>query len=405
MTASKSSSWNESRLAWGLGMALMASIAPAHAEEGDVLDTLQLHGFLSQALVITDDNDFFGPSSDHSGSLEFTEIGANVSLRPHEDVLIAAQLLSRRAGGEGSDADPTLDYGLIDYQLHSNQRRNIGIQLGRFKNPFGFYNQTRDVAFTRPSILLPQSIYFDRTRSLALSADGISLYAEERIPSGTLRFQVGTGKPKTNRDLSDQLFQGASDSNVEPDGLSSIAQLLYEHQGGKFVTALSVADVNLKTRLRDDRGQFDFQPWILSAQYNEELWSLTGEFAIRNFTTEGSGAIRNTDIVGESWYLQYQRRFLEDWQWLIRYDDLVNNRDDRDGDRFTRRVGGAFPSHSQFAKDWTLGLQWTPTSRLMLAGEYHYVDGTGWLPTQDNPDPSETERYWNMLLFQVSLRF
>ncbi|ERS85051.1 hypothetical protein Q671_09630 [Halomonas sp. PBN3] len=31
----------------------------------------------------------------------------------------------------------------------SNQPRTLGIQVGRFKNPFGFYNQTRDVAFTR----------------------------------------------------------------------------------------------------------------------------------------------------------------------------------------------------------------------------------------------------------------
>ena len=41
----------------------------------------------------------------------------------------------------------------------------------------------------------------------------------------------------------------------------------------------------------------------------------------------------------------------------------------------------------------------------MLAGEYHVVDGTGWLPKQDNPDAGETRQHWNMLLFQLSLRF
>ncbi|PKG53027.1 hypothetical protein CXF87_08475, partial [Halomonas sp. MES3-P3E] len=102
-----------------------------------------MHGFLSQALVVTDDNDFFGPSSQDEGSFEFTEIGLNVSLRPHQDVLLAAQMLSRRAGGDSSDAYPELDYGLIDYQMVSDQQRTFGIQLGRIKNPFGFYNQTR----------------------------------------------------------------------------------------------------------------------------------------------------------------------------------------------------------------------------------------------------------------------
>ncbi|WP_342714265.1 hypothetical protein [Halomonas saccharevitans] len=97
--------------------------------EERVLDTLQMHGFLSQALIITDDNDFFGPSSEDEGSFKFTEIGANVSLRPHEDILLATQVLSRRAGGDGSNARPMLDYGIVDYQMLSNQQRTFGIQL------------------------------------------------------------------------------------------------------------------------------------------------------------------------------------------------------------------------------------------------------------------------------------
>lgn len=192
MSVSKSFRWIDGPAALGLLATLALPAGQAWAEEG-VLDTLQMHGFLSQALVITDDNNFFGPSSEGDGSLKYTEIGANASIRPHENVLLAAQILSRRAGGDGEDAAPSLDYGLIDYQMISNQQRTLGIQVGRFKNPFGFYNQTRDVAFTRPSILLPQSIYFDRTRSLGLSGDGLSLYYEEMVPSGTLRTQIGIG--------------------------------------------------------------------------------------------------------------------------------------------------------------------------------------------------------------------
>ncbi|WP_331280652.1 hypothetical protein [Halomonas sp. BC04] len=106
-------------------LAALALGAPVAAAEEGPLDTLQMHGFLSQALVITDRNDFFGPSSSGSGSLKFTEIGANASLRPHQDFLVAAQVLSRRAGGDGSDARPVLDYGIIDYQLHSSQQRTL----------------------------------------------------------------------------------------------------------------------------------------------------------------------------------------------------------------------------------------------------------------------------------------
>ncbi len=63
------------------------------------------------------------------------------------------------------------------------------------KNPLGFYNDTRDVPFTRPSILLPQSIYFDRTRKLAIAADGVHLYGEYRSDYGDVSFQAGVVRP------------------------------------------------------------------------------------------------------------------------------------------------------------------------------------------------------------------
>jgi len=405
MSVSKSFRWIDGPAALIFLATLALPAGQASAEEG-VLDTLQMHGFLSQALVITDDNNFFGPSSEGNGSLKYTEIGANASIRPHENVLLAAQILSRRAGGDGEDAAPSLDYGLIDYQMISNQQRTLGIQVGRFKNPFGFYNQTRDVAFTRPSILLPQSIYFDRTRSLGLSGDGLSLYYEEMVPSGTLRTQIGIGQAQAGDDLRRTMRLEDAPGDLEPRD-SAIAQIKYEHDGGRIVAALSAATAKAKFEshaptLND--GDFEFVPWVLSLQYNAEHWSLTGEYAIRSSRLEGfDNPFLNFDVTGESWYIQYARRFNDNWQWLVRYDSLTSNRDDRDGQAF--EASGAGPAHSQFADDITLGLQWSVNPRLMLAAEYHHVDGTGWLPIQDNPAPSETERRWNMLLFQLSLRF
>ncbi|WP_240721681.1 hypothetical protein [Halomonas marinisediminis] len=405
MNVSKSFQWIERRLAPLLVTALTSLSGQALAGNG-VLDTLQMHGFLSQALVITDDNNVFGPSSEDGGSLKYTEIGANVSLRPHQDLLLAAQVLSRRAGGDGRDARPVLDYGVLDYQMVSSQQRTFGIQLGRSKNPFGFYNQTRDVAFTRPSILLPQSIYFDRTRSLALSGDGVTLYHEESLPHGTLRTQIGFGKPQAEDDLRRTMRLEDTPGELEPRE-STIAQIKYEHDGGRIIAALSAASAKARFEPRTsgmNSGDFHFQPWILSLQYNAELWSLTGEYAIRQSTLEGfANPFLNFDVTGESWYLQYARRFHDDWQWLVRYDSLISNRDDRSGQAY--ESSGAGPAHSQFADDITLGLQWNVSHRLKLAAEYHHVDGTGWLPAQDNPDPSATTRRWNMLLFQLSLRF
>ena len=86
-------------------------------------------------------------------------------MRPLSNLQFSVQGLSRTAG-EGSPGNIRLDYGFIDYTFSNQENSQFGIRLGRMKNPLGFYNDTRDVPFTRPSILLPQSIYFDRTRKL-----------------------------------------------------------------------------------------------------------------------------------------------------------------------------------------------------------------------------------------------
>lgn len=405
MTESVSYRWRINQLLPGAGLAISGLFtSPAAMAWDDVMDTLQMHGFLSQAWIISDTNDFFGPSSDGGGSFQYTELGINASLRPHRDILLAAQMLSRQAGKD-SDASPNLDYGLIDYQMFSNQQRTLGLQAGRIKNPFGFYNQTRDVAFTRPSILLPQSIYFDRTRSLGLAGDGASLYLEERLPIGTIYAQASFGQAQVGDDAQRTLRLGETRGELD-EGTSAIGQIRYEHHGGQFVAALSTGRATADFDSRPGgpgNGRFRFQPTVLSLQYNEEFWSLTAEYALRELSLQGFDNFRNFDTTGESWYLQYTRRFHDDWQWLLRYDKLVNDREDPSGRAY--EASGAGPAYSQYAEDITLGLQWAVHPQVMLAAEYHHIDGTGWLPVETNTGSWDSQRRWQLLLLQLSLRF
>ena len=160
----------------------------------DLPADLQIHGFASQAYITTSDNDVFG-NSDNGGSFGLTESGLNASVRPLPRVLLSAQLLSRRAG-EGNTGMPRLDFGFLDYRIYSHEANQFGIRVGRLKNPFGFYNDTRDVPFTRPSIMLPQSIYFDRVRNISLSGDSVQLYGEAAVSNwGTVSTQFGVFLP------------------------------------------------------------------------------------------------------------------------------------------------------------------------------------------------------------------
>lgn len=127
----------------------------------ELFEGFQVHGFLSQGYILTTNNNFFG-SSERGGSLDFTEMGINASWMVRPYLQTAVQILSRRAG-EAAENEPELDFALLDYTAVETADRRLGVRGGRVRLPFGLYGDTRDVAFTRPSILLPQSIYFDRT--------------------------------------------------------------------------------------------------------------------------------------------------------------------------------------------------------------------------------------------------
>src|SRR5258706_2757979 len=133
--------------------------------------TVQFHGFIGQSYIHTDRNQFFGHSTGN-GHFQFRELGANVSWQAQPNLLFAAQAVSRHAG-DGDNGEPRLDYALADYGIVSNEQYSLGMRAGPVKKPFGLYKATKDVPFTRPSILLPQAIYFDRTPNLRTYLDGI----------------------------------------------------------------------------------------------------------------------------------------------------------------------------------------------------------------------------------------
>ena len=394
------------RRLWPPAACLLAAggLAPAaHAAPGQGAN-LQFHGFVSQGLIHTTDNNFLG-DTDGGVSADFTEIGANVSLRPLPRLGLAAQLISRRAG-EGDDGSPRLDYALADYTFYIGADARLGVLGGQVKNPFGLYNATRDVAFTRPGILLPQSIYFDRTRNLGLSSVSLHLYGELSRPGGTLSFQAGPGLPDVNDVRTDYAFLGTDrPGEFEPEA-SFIGRLLYEKDAGRLRLGLTYASVNAEYQPgpRDPfaNGHFEFSPVVLSGQYNGEAWSFTAEYAWRNAHLRDFGPrLPDTTARGASFYLQAARRFGERWEALVRYDDFTADKSDPEGENFRRRTGQ--PGHSRFARDWTAGLSYQPDASWLLRAEFHHVDGTGWLTFEDNP--GATHRDWNMVLFQAAYRF
>ncbi len=367
---------------------------------------LQLHGFLTQGVVITSDNNFLGQSN-KKASTDFREIGVNASLRPTSDVQLSVGLLSHKAG-ETDNGKARLDYGLIDWTVSSSEQGRGGIRLGRVKNSYGLYNKTRDVAFTRPSILLPQSIYFERTRNLSVSADGAELYLDRNYEAGSLFVTFALGKPRIDSEAAKVALIGLTPNGRFESNLTPVFQATFEGDGGKYHLGFTTTqiDTHYNPGVRDvlQAGQLKFTPKIFSAQYNAENWTLTSEFALRPVSIQGFGSnAPDSTTHGQSYYVQGGYRLAPKWEALLRYDVMYVDSGDRDGKAFAAATHRS--AFTRFSKDWTAGMRFDVTPEFMLRAEYHRVDGTGYLPIQDNPNPSTLVQRWDMFMLLASFRF
>ncbi len=361
----------------------------------------RLQGFLSQGFVQTSANRFFGPSDD--GSWDFREIGLNASFHPRPDLLFSGQLLSRKAG-DMYDGQVRIDYGLIDYTMVMHDDKRMGLRLGRLKNPLGLYNDTRDVPFTRPSIFLPQSIYFDKVRNLELSTDGLGLYGDWQAGYGDFYLQLHAGWLDVDVNVENAYLFADWPGDLENDAPWLLARLVYEYDGGRMRFAASAAQgaLNYKPASQDylAAGEVEILFWILSAQYNEEQWSLTAEYMNEPVSWRDFGPnARFRDATAEGWYVQGAYRPFAGWELLVRYDASFLDKSDRGGDMLADTF-----SHNGYAKDWTFGVRWDVTARIMLRAEYHLIDGASWLSSREN-DLRHTEKDWDMFALFASYRF
>lgn len=370
----------------------------AHADNTD----WQLHGALTQGVTYTSNNNFYGPSDDNA-SLKFTEISFNASARLLPNLRAAGQVLYRQAGAQGEGGG--VDYAFLDYQFFTETTFAAGIRGGRYKLPIGLYNETRDIAFTRPSIFVPQSVYPDRARDLELSSDGVLIYTDIFSNAGQWTLELDAGQPRIDKETVSNSFSFLH-GEVEDVGKHRTygGRAMYQSSDGKWVTAFSVAEARLRyqqalvpTQLTDIDVKLIY--WIASLQCNIDEWTFTGEYGHMDVNLD-------SDLFGASlhplaYYLQATRHLDKYWSVYARYDNLYWDRHDPSGDDYAALTGT--DTYANFAHDYGFGARYDINSDAMISAEYHYIDGTAWLSTSDNPVPAT--RYWNMVTLEFSYRF
>lgn len=398
MTASRFSGWN-SLLLSGL---LAASPAWALEMAGP---RYHIQGFAAQGLIGSTNNNLFGNSRD-GVSAEFTEAGIHGMWQPHDAVSLSGQVLYRRAG-ESDREGLRLDYAQADWRLMNSETTQIGLKLGKVKLPYGLYNETRDVPFTRAGILLPQSIYLDNSRDLLHAAPGLFLHGASVRAYGATEFSLGWVRPNFDSESVEYAFLG----NARPGKLKG---------QGAFATRLrwdTPTDTTLMLTYADARidyspgggdtlqaGDIHFRNLLATVQQRLDTLTFTFEYGEPRGEFTGYGiALPDNVRTAQAFYLQGEWRFDPAWELMLRHDVIYRDKHDKSGRQFQASTG--LPAHTMFSRDWIVGLRWDVTPSLMLRAELHHVNGTGLLPGPDNPDFFSREQRWNMWLLQGAYRF
>jgi hypothetical protein len=301
-----------------------------------------------------------------------------------------------------------LDYALADYRLISEATSQAGLRAGKVKNALGFYNETRDVVFTRPSILMP-SVYSDNQnqRSLIFTAPGAQVYGSTFMGSHELSFSGTLNADRDVRKSDERLLIELSvpfDLRIRD---SWNLQVMDSIDGGRWQFAYSrfagqfrmTTDISLF-------GRFDVDLDVFSARYNAERFTITAEYVqIGNddlLTLSGAPLLRQK-VAADSGYLQAEYRIRPQWTVMTRMDGFYLNRHDRSGREFAAANPGV-DRRSQLSEDFMIGVHWRPDEHWGVWAEHHWINGTASLQRLENPPPVRDQR-WSMLMLMAGYKF
>ena len=137
------------RRAGVLAMLCLTAVAVA----GQDLENLQIHGFATQGLLYSTNNNYLTMKSS-SGSLQWTEGAVSFSDAVTDKLRIGVQLHMYQMGQFGGP-NIVLDWASGDYSVNDH----LGIRVGKIKTPLGLYNDSQDVDSLFLWVMLPQSMY------------------------------------------------------------------------------------------------------------------------------------------------------------------------------------------------------------------------------------------------------
>lgn len=376
---------------------------------GSALGAAELawHGFMAQGVSRSQHSGFINNSGDWSA--ELTELGLNGHLSISPALRLAGQLVYLD-GGNRYPSGLRVDYLFVDWTAYSSLDWQLNLYAGRYKNQHWLYSSTRDVPFTRPSIVLPQSVYFDAFRDVAVSSDGAALRAHSGSEAGDFTFNWSYGTTPISYKQSQLLlgYQTQGETELQYDHQMS---LYWQSVSGSLSTGIvlldSAFDYSAKPAEPLSDARFGVQRVMLNMRYQTEHWELVSELMQERVNAAGFFAPQfRQNSFAQGGYLMLQYRIKPTLRSFALLDYFVVNKDDRWGKAFSAGTGGTVPDYFGYQHSLALGGSADLAANWRISAEVHWVRGTGRLAPVIMPDMQHnTREYWQLLALQLMYRF
>lgn len=367
-----------------------------------------LHGFIAQGLVQHSNNNFV--NDDDNISAKLTEIGLNASYQLSDTVRLAGQAVYLN-GGNRYPEGARIDYLLVDWSAYSSEHWQTNIYLGRYKNYHWLYSSTRDVPLDRPSIILPQSVYFDGTRDMSVGGDGIALnskYSSERLGELDVNFSTGTS-PLTRENVTSTLGERAKGKLRYDKDFQASLYWQPSLSFWRFGVAFTGADFTYQPETNDAfmPGKLSLERFYINTDYHAEKWSLSAELLQEKLSLMGLfQPLSFRETVGQGGFIQANYKLNKDFKFSLKYERYFADKDDKSGNALNETSFGTIPSYFGYQHDTMLGFSYSLGRACTLKFEHHWYQGTARLTPLISPDPlTNNKKHWQLSAMQFVFWF
>lgn len=382
---------------------VLLTLCTANIQAGQSAQAPVVHGFVAQGIAQARHSNYINDSGELSAAL--TEAGINLSYQFSPSLRLASQGVYLN-GGNRYPEGLRLDYLFLDWSLWRAEHWQLSAHLGRFKNYHWLHSATRDIPHARPSIVLPQSAYFDGFRDIYKGNDGVALVATGELAEFEWDAHWSYGKTPIDRSLTRNLLGEQATGQMEQ---------VFDHQfslvvrpfGGNSQFGMALVDSDFRYDSAPSDAFYDghatTQRAMLTYRYQAADWEFSSEALYRRtYYTDlfSPGYARDTRSQG----IYFQGRWFatDSLTLLARLDLFDANKDDRSGRKLEAQSGGRIPHYFGYMDEFTLGASYQLANRWQLRAEWHRFKGIARLMPVLIPNTAINDsEYWDLWAVQL----